>query len=247
MTVPNRDGCLAVGTVIHEYVVVGIPLPLRSACPSRSGNARRYAHGISNRLTGGPANTNCLSTAQAGGMGEGWGDFFSVVFRQQPEYTRENDWPFGGWQRDMPEGIRPYPYSTKMEVNPTTYAYINTDDYSGVHAKGCVWANALYEGYWNIVEEEGFVPDLYSCQGGNGIVLQVRAPVTRMHLHLHLHLHLHMYIHIHVHTHSLCLPAYLRLWVPVCLGVYRLMCAPQCPVRALMRQCVRGHRTWWMA
>ena len=98
--------------------------------------------------------------------------------RQQPEYTRDNDWPFGGWQRDMPEGIRPYPYSTKMEVNPTTYEYINTDDYSGVHAKGCVWANALYEGYWNIVEAEGFSPDLYSREGGNGMVLQVSRTVA---------------------------------------------------------------------
>ena len=41
----------------------------------------RYAHGISNRLTGGPDNTNCLGSGQAGGMGEGWGDFLSVVFR----------------------------------------------------------------------------------------------------------------------------------------------------------------------
>jgi len=72
----------------------------------------------------------------------------------------------------MPEGIRPYMYSTKMEVNPTTYEIINTPDYSGVHAKGCVWANALYEGYWNIVDEEGWVEDIYSRQGGNGIVLQ---------------------------------------------------------------------------
>ena len=128
---------------------------------------------------------------------------------QQPEYTRDNDWPFGGWQRDMPEGIRPYPYSTKLEVNPTTYEIINTADYDGVHAKGCVWATALYEGsavgagplmsrsagspqlmgtsrglcsrarcppvagYWNIVDDEGFVTDIYSGQGGNGMVLQV--------------------------------------------------------------------------
>ena len=33
-----------------------------------------YAHGISTRLTGGPANSNCLGWGEAGGMGEGWGD-----------------------------------------------------------------------------------------------------------------------------------------------------------------------------
>ena len=79
----------------------------------------------------------------------------------------------------MPEGIRPYLYSTKMDVNPTTYEIINTDDYSGVHAKGCVWATALYEGYWNIVDEEGFDADFfYTRGGGNGMALQVCDCVT---------------------------------------------------------------------
>ena len=41
----------------------------------------RYAHGLSNRLTGGPDTTSCLGAAQSGGMGEGWGDWISVVFR----------------------------------------------------------------------------------------------------------------------------------------------------------------------
>jgi extracellular elastinolytic metalloproteinase len=30
-----------------------------------------YAHGISNRLTGGPANSNCLSAVESRAMGEG--------------------------------------------------------------------------------------------------------------------------------------------------------------------------------
>ena len=46
---PARDGDLEAGIVIHEY-----------------------GHGISTRLTGGPANSGCLGFGEAGGMGEGW-------------------------------------------------------------------------------------------------------------------------------------------------------------------------------
>lgn len=45
---PFRDGDLEAGIVIHEY-----------------------SHGLSTRLTGGPANSGCLGYGEAGGMGEG--------------------------------------------------------------------------------------------------------------------------------------------------------------------------------
>jgi extracellular elastinolytic metalloproteinase len=47
---PYRDGDLEAGIVIHEL-----------------------AHGLSTRLTGGPANSGCLGWGESGGMGEGWG------------------------------------------------------------------------------------------------------------------------------------------------------------------------------
>jgi Fungalysin metallopeptidase (M36) len=47
---PYRDGDLEAGIVIHEL-----------------------SHGLSTRLTGGPANSGCLGWAESGGMGEGWG------------------------------------------------------------------------------------------------------------------------------------------------------------------------------
>jgi len=75
-----------------------------------------YSHGISNRLTGGPSTTSCLGTGEAGGMGEGWGDFFAVLFRQRPEYTRESVFAFGNWQRNLTNSIRPYDYATDMTV-----------------------------------------------------------------------------------------------------------------------------------
>src|ERR1700712_4106766 len=36
---------------------------------------------VSNRLTGGPANSNCLTALESGGMGEGWGDFMATAIR----------------------------------------------------------------------------------------------------------------------------------------------------------------------
>ena len=47
---PYRDGDLEAGIVIHELT-----------------------HGLSTRLTGGPANSGCLGWGESGGMGEGWG------------------------------------------------------------------------------------------------------------------------------------------------------------------------------
>jgi extracellular elastinolytic metalloproteinase len=44
MTKPNRDGDLDATIIIHEY-----------------------GHGISTRLTGGPDNSNCLSSGEAAG------------------------------------------------------------------------------------------------------------------------------------------------------------------------------------
>ncbi|KAJ1341785.1 hypothetical protein BSLG_010705 [Batrachochytrium salamandrivorans] len=38
------------------------------------------AHGISNRLTGGPDTGGCLNTIEAQGMGEGWSDFIAMFF-----------------------------------------------------------------------------------------------------------------------------------------------------------------------
>ncbi|CAF5067225.1 unnamed protein product, partial [Rotaria sp. Silwood1] len=46
-TTPNRDGIFDMGIPIHEY-----------------------GHGLSTRLTGGPANSGCLSSSESGGMGE---------------------------------------------------------------------------------------------------------------------------------------------------------------------------------
>jgi extracellular elastinolytic metalloproteinase len=147
---PNRDGDLDQGIIIHEY-----------------------AHGISNRLTGGPDNVNCLGSGEAGGMGEGWGDFFATILRQRGTYDREMSFAMGPYSANKPGlGIRKYPYTTDMATNPETYGYVNNVGYEGVHAKGEVWCGILLETYWNFVDQYGFVEDWYLGDGGNNKILR---------------------------------------------------------------------------
>lgn len=90
---PYRDGDLEAGIVIHEF-----------------------AHGISTRLTGGPANSGCLGWGEAGGMGEGWGDFFATMIRMHN--ANETEFAMGEWASGRPGGIRLFKYSTNMVRAP---------------------------------------------------------------------------------------------------------------------------------
>jgi len=155
---PYRDGDLENGIIIHEY-----------------------GHGISTRLTGGPANSNCLGWGESGGMGEGWGDFWATILRMRPEYTREKNFGMGTYAIGNEKGIRKFVYSTDMSVNPSTYGFIRKFGYIGVHAKGEVWAEILFEMYWNLVDKHGFSKDWYNTEAkgkdgtvaGNVVALQL--------------------------------------------------------------------------
>ncbi|PKX91250.1 extracellular metalloproteinase [Aspergillus novofumigatus IBT 16806] len=127
---PYRDGSFEAGIVIHEYT-----------------------HGLSTRLTGGPANSNCLNALESGGMGEGWGDFMATAIRLKPGDTRSTDYTMGEWASNRAGGIRQYPYSTSLSTNPLTYTSVNS--LNAVHAIGTVWATMLYEVLWNLIDKHG--------------------------------------------------------------------------------------------
>lgn len=152
---PMLDGDLDNGIIIHEY-----------------------AHGISNRLTGGPANSNCMSGGQAGGMGEGHGDCFSIFFRWRPEYNRNT--VFGMGEYAAGRGIRLYPYAYNFTTNPQTYSYINGNQYSGVHAKGCFWCTVIYDLFLDMTDKYGFDTDLYKGKGGNNVLLQIMVDAFKL-------------------------------------------------------------------
>ena len=129
--------------------------------------AHEYAHGISNRLIGGGNNTGCLSNGEQ--MGEGISDIFSLITTVKPGDTGEMSRGIGTFvQREDVDGggIRRFPYSTDMSVNPLTYKDIVGQ---GVHATGEIWTLCLWEMYWLLVEEYGFDEDLFHGTAGNNI------------------------------------------------------------------------------
>ncbi|KAL4244438.1 Extracellular metalloproteinase [Abortiporus biennis] len=132
---PYRDGDLEAGIVIHEY-----------------------SHGLSTRLTGGPANSGCLGWGESGGMGEGWGDFLATTIRSNANYS---DYPMGAWAANRDNGIRNYPYSLNTTINPSTYQTLDKPGYWGVHAIGEVWAQMLWVVSQRLIEKYGFSDSIY--------------------------------------------------------------------------------------
>ncbi len=127
--------------------------------------AHEYAHGISNRLTGGPANANCLGNAEQ--MGEGWSDYFSLVTTAKKGQIGKDAKTVGTFalrQEVNGTGIRAYPYSTDMKVNPNVYEDIIGAE---IHRLGEIWTSCTWDLYWEFVNLYGFDEDLINGNGGN--------------------------------------------------------------------------------
>ncbi|MEA2236954.1 MAG: large repetitive protein [Thermoanaerobaculia bacterium] len=155
LRVADRDGSLDQQIVFHEW-----------------------GHYLSNRLIG---NGNGLNANYAGGMGEGWGDINAMMLtvREADTGTASNsNWngayalatyatsgvPFNATaNQGYYYGIRRYPYSTDMTVNPLTFKHIQNGialpvspapafgqtgaSNSEVHNTGEVWATMYWECY----------------------------------------------------------------------------------------------------
>ena len=92
-----------------------------------------YGHGVSNRLVGGRTSTSCLGQIQSGAMGEGWSDYFSISFFNNPvegAYLTQN--PVSGIRRQSYEG---YTF---------TYEDVGNSGYE-VHDDGEIWAATLWD------------------------------------------------------------------------------------------------------
>jgi hypothetical protein len=150
----NRDSDLDAGVITHEY-----------------------GHGVSNRLTGGPATVLCLGNAEQ--MGEGWSDWFGLTLTTRPSDTPTTPRGIGPYVSFQPadgDGIRPTPYSTDMTVNPSTYASVaDVAQISSPHGIGYVWNTMLWEVYWNLVDRYGYNANVYDGwnTGGNNLALQL--------------------------------------------------------------------------
>jgi uncharacterized repeat protein (TIGR01451 family) len=151
---PDRDGDVDNSIVVHEF-----------------------GHGISNRLTGGPANSSCVGNAEHGG--EGWSDYYGLMLTTNWATATVND---GGLPRGIGTyalgqpitgtGIRNFPYSTNLAVNPLVYA---ASIPAQVHNRGEYWCVALWEMTWEMIQQTGINPNLFdpTASGGNSAAFKL--------------------------------------------------------------------------
>jgi len=162
----NTDGDLDNGVIAHEY-----------------------GHGISTRLAGGPNNSSCLSNPEQ--MGEGWSDWFALMLTMHSGdvgTTARGMATFVMNEDTTGAGLRNYPYSTDMTINPETFGYTNGGttpkfaviaqdsdgvDYVEPHNVGEIWATILWDLTWAYVNKYGYDDNKYTGTGGNNKVMRL--------------------------------------------------------------------------
>ncbi|MEP7164478.1 MAG: M36 family metallopeptidase [Ferruginibacter sp.] len=160
----NIDGDIDNGIVCHEF-----------------------GHGISNRLTGGPATSACLGNAEEGG--EGWSDYMGLMMTTNWATAQLTDGalvrPMGTYafgQTATSAGIRNYPYCTNIAVNPLTYASLGVAPIgTEVHNIGEVWCMALWELTWRLIQDQGSInANLFNATGTGGNTVALKLVVEGM-------------------------------------------------------------------
>jgi extracellular elastinolytic metalloproteinase len=184
VTIPSIMVSMADGDALIAELIAGntvngsLSLPANTP-PELDGDvdngiiAHEYGHGISNRLTGGPTNTGCLSNAEQ--MGEGWSDWVGLMLTMEPGDQPEDIRGIGTYatgQSTDGGGIREAPYSTDFAINPYTYVDTN-NNVSQPHGIGFVWSTMLWDLNWALIDEYGWDADFYNGTGGNNIAIQL--------------------------------------------------------------------------
>lgn len=99
-----------------------------------------YAHGVTTRIVGGPYDLLCLVGLQSAGLGEGWSDYFSNSYTDDPV---QGAYLSGNSER----GIRRQSY----EGYTFTYEDLGNEGFDSPHDLGEIWAAAL----WDLRKELG--------------------------------------------------------------------------------------------
>lgn len=162
---PQKDGDVDNGVICHEF-----------------------AHGISNRLTGGPSQAACLQNAEQ--MGEGWSDYYALMYTQNWAAANLNtgfSTPRGigtyvSNQSVTGLGIRTQRYSTNFAINSRTFSS-NLPGTNFHHSRGEIWCAALWDMTWNIINQVGRInPNIYDVANGGGNVIALRLVTEGMKL-----------------------------------------------------------------
>lgn len=128
-----------------------------------------YMQITQSRLTGG----SCLSNADRAEIGVS--DFFGVLVTNDfAATTSATPRGLATWLMGQPiggVGIRTHPYSSDMNINPLTYADSATA--TSPHGIGVIYASALWDLAWLMVQRDGASGDLVNGDGGDNRVLRL--------------------------------------------------------------------------
>lgn len=164
---------------LQAGAATGAMLPADLVGPDRDSDfdagiiGHEYAHGLSNRLTGGRTQATCLNNAEQ--AGEGWSDYVGLMLtlRSNACAAPRGVGTYASFQPPTGPGIRRFPYSRNRQINPFTFADTNDALQSQPHGIGTVWATMLWDMTCDLIDEHGFDADLAKGTGGNNIGMQL--------------------------------------------------------------------------
>ncbi len=141
-----------------------------------------FFHGVSTRLTGGPNNSNCLTNREQ--MGEGWSDYNALMMTTDWSKAKTTDGsigrPIGNYAIGLSDeygGIRWYPYSTDLSVNPWTYDSVikSSRVATDIHTLGEVWCAMLWDLTWDLIKSDGINTAFWDASktGGNTVAMKL--------------------------------------------------------------------------
>lgn len=105
-------------------------------------------------------------------MGEGWSDWMALMLLMKSTDTGAMPKTIATYSANQPvtgPGIRRYPYSTDMTINPLTFANSNIANLP--HDRGEFMATVLWDLTWAYVGKYGFSSDIYAGNAGNNKVM----------------------------------------------------------------------------
>ncbi|KAJ1339949.1 hypothetical protein BSLG_010769 [Batrachochytrium salamandrivorans] len=155
---------------LHRYTATK---PNRDSALDNTMLAHELAHGLSGRLTGGAHKSRCMEDVQSKGLSEGYSDMMALIFTEEIDDERNTRRVIGGYVKGDSKGLRKYPYTTNIDVNPLTYKDVVGEEQR--HALGTIWATMLFEVYWNFVDAYEFSANLHDAtqKKGNIMFLQI--------------------------------------------------------------------------
>lgn len=173
---PAPDGQSPV-IVMTDNAAFATTTPPRDSAFENFIISHEYAHGLTDRLTGGPSSGLLGSTDQGRSLAEGWSDFYALMLTQNATSKAADSLTTGNWFLGQPAtgpGVRIYPYSYDMTIDPNTIGTFNlaasaTDPYQA----GQAWASALWDMNWQLINKYGYDSNLNTGTGGNNLTLQL--------------------------------------------------------------------------